>query len=439
MEFKIIILLSLILIPSLFANVAAFIEFKDVSNSTGLGHVGKSWGSNWGDFNADNWPDLWKSSHGTSPQLYINNQNGTFTDIAKSLGIDILMKNKDLHGASWADFDNDGDQDLIALTGAGRGLGKDPNFFLVNENGSFYNKALEFHLDNPFGRGRTPLWLDANNDGLLDLFFANSPRPDGRAPSSLFLQEKDRFIDTVSRNQFDIKKYVNAGQISDLTRDGKLDLVLLTSETQGVFTIENTTFSNVLNQIGIGNFWSRDMTISDFNGDLEPDIIFSGLKNTSTDVVLDGQKIKSHLSTENEKTSFSFSATDKLTFDVYPYVPKDMKIFIGSNGYISETNNFSLSPNDPTNWGTISSPSNTGLYVGYKTDQKIWEVTHYSKNSSDINLVITSKDKITNLDFPNKSVYVCLCVYMSVYVSVVHSRILCYTHTHTHTHIYFLH
>ena len=393
--------ISLVFIFSLFASVEGNIEFKEITNSVGLDYSGKTWGAYWGDFNGDDWPDLFTGNHG-SPKLYLNNKNGTFTDISKSLGLGILMTGNDPHGASWADFDNDGDEDLIVLTGANRGLGEGSNFFLVNKNNSFQNKAFEYKIDNPFGRGRTPLWFDANNDGLLDLFFANTPRPDGKSPSLLFIQEQNRFVDEGKYNQFNLGGYVNAGQISDLTRDGKLDLLFLTPITQGVFKINETVFSNVINEIGIDEFWSRDMTIADFNGDLEPDIIFSGLKNTNTDVVLDGKKINSYLKTENEKTSFSFSSSKNVNFDVYPFVPTDMKIFVGAGEKVPPSNTFSLSTNDSSNWGTVSLPSNSGLYIGYKTNQKIWEVTLYSKNSSEVNLQIQSENEITNFDFQKK-------------------------------------
>ena len=67
------------------------------------------------DFNGDGWPDLWVGNHNYKPSLYINQRKGSFVDIIDRVW-DADPK-ADTHGASWADFDNDGDQDLIELVG----------------------------------------------------------------------------------------------------------------------------------------------------------------------------------------------------------------------------------------------------------------------------------------------------------------------------------
>ena len=92
----------------------------------------------------------------------------------------------DMHGAAWADFDNDGDQDLFVEVGANYGMGEGANEFLVNTNGNLADKAVDYGLDYALGRGRTPLWLDWDNDGRLDILMSNEERPDGAAPTALF-------------------------------------------------------------------------------------------------------------------------------------------------------------------------------------------------------------------------------------------------------------
>ena len=46
-----------------------------------------------------------------------NNRDGTFTDIIDQMWNAFAFA--DTHGVAWADFDNDGDQDLITLCGVG--------------------------------------------------------------------------------------------------------------------------------------------------------------------------------------------------------------------------------------------------------------------------------------------------------------------------------
>ena len=52
----------------------------------------------------DRWPDLWVSNHQSSATVYVNNRDGTFTELS------IIDDMGDTHGAAWADFDNDGER-----------------------------------------------------------------------------------------------------------------------------------------------------------------------------------------------------------------------------------------------------------------------------------------------------------------------------------------
>lgn len=108
-----------------------------------------------------------------------------FEETTSAAGIDHVGTS---FGASWGDFDNDGDQDLLMVDGAQSGQGSDANEFLVNTNGVLEDRAVEFGLDYPFGGGRTPLWFDWNNDGRLDVFLANTLRFDGPGESTALTQ-----------------------------------------------------------------------------------------------------------------------------------------------------------------------------------------------------------------------------------------------------------
>ena len=87
--------------------------------------------------------------------------DGTFTDIIDEVWDANPLA--DTHGVAWADFDNDGDQDLIVLSGSGGGLSgvhnNHANHFYVNENGLLIERAAELGVDYPLLRGRTPLWF----------------------------------------------------------------------------------------------------------------------------------------------------------------------------------------------------------------------------------------------------------------------------------------
>jgi hypothetical protein len=113
-----------------------------------------------------------------------SNGRGGFTNRIDLISHEIA----DNHGAAWADFDNDGDQDLLIVRGAEKGNGSVPNRLLVNEGMSFTDRATAFGLEYPPGRGRSPLWVDWNNDGRLDVLIVNSNdrTTPPEAPSRLF-------------------------------------------------------------------------------------------------------------------------------------------------------------------------------------------------------------------------------------------------------------
>ena len=70
------------------------------------------------------------------------------------------------------------------------GCGK--NHLFINDKGKLWERAADFGLDHQ-GQGRSPLWFDADRDGLLDLLVANTRGSE--VTSNIFLQNKNhRFI-----------------------------------------------------------------------------------------------------------------------------------------------------------------------------------------------------------------------------------------------------
>ncbi len=85
--------------------------FRDVTSETGLNHNNQrfSFCCAWSDFNGDGWPDLYVVNDFGRKNLYRNNGNGTFTDIAKEAGVEDVGAGMSV---SCLDYDTDGLQDL---------------------------------------------------------------------------------------------------------------------------------------------------------------------------------------------------------------------------------------------------------------------------------------------------------------------------------------
>ncbi len=160
------------------------IKFEDVAQKAGLveplkGMIGHC--AAWGDVNGDGFPDLYfgtfagwakggEPSGGTSPnKLFLNKGDGTFEEVMDS-PVRVIGWNS---GAAFADFDNDGDLDLVVSHQAHKGkpYGKVNNFLFENDGkGNFTDVSKNSGLcfDTPF-LGRNTFVFDFDGDGLLDI------------------------------------------------------------------------------------------------------------------------------------------------------------------------------------------------------------------------------------------------------------------------------
>jgi tetratricopeptide (TPR) repeat protein len=85
--------------------------FRDVTAETDLNqnNTRYSFCCGWSDFNRNGWPDLYVVNDFGRKNLYRNNGNGTFTDIASQAGVDDVGAGM---GVCWFDYDNDGAEGL---------------------------------------------------------------------------------------------------------------------------------------------------------------------------------------------------------------------------------------------------------------------------------------------------------------------------------------
>lgn len=139
----------------------------------GLGDVvnGGNYGSIWIDFDNDGDQDLFiaKCRGGNSvaaiDELHRNNGDGTFTNIATTAGF------ADYHqswSAAWADFDNDGDMDV--MIGASSTTGGSHKLMRNNGNGTFTNVTAGSGYDTFTSLSQEHCAHDFNNDGFVDVF-----------------------------------------------------------------------------------------------------------------------------------------------------------------------------------------------------------------------------------------------------------------------------
>jgi len=232
-------------------------RFTDVTDEAGLDVRGTGMGAAWGDYDGDGDLDLVVTRFGTN-LLFRNEGNGRFTDVSDAAGLGGLAGF--WSGASWADYDRDGDLDLYVCgyvryrfdpKTAGQGtlqfrsvvpftlnpssFPPERNLLYRNDGGVFHEVAREAGVDNPTGRSLSASWADFDGDGWPDLYVAN----DVSDNAMLHNLGNGRFRD-ISQSAWvaDYRGAMGLG-IGDWDNDGDLDIFITHWLAQ-----ENALYSN---------------------------------------------------------------------------------------------------------------------------------------------------------------------------------------------------
>ena len=213
--------------PDTFASSYDIGRFTDVATGLKLDVNALSGGSVVEDFDGDGWSDILVSAWGLRDPMHFfrNLGNGKFEDQSSAAGLDGLTGGLNLMPA---DYDNDGDVDVLVLRGAWLGSeGRTPNSLLRNDGNGVFEDVTEESGLLSFHPTQTAVWLDFNNDGWLDLFIGNETIGRERHACELFQSNGDgTFTETARAAGINVRSFVKGTSAADFDNDGYMDLFI---------------------------------------------------------------------------------------------------------------------------------------------------------------------------------------------------------------------
>lgn len=202
------------------------------------------------DVDGDGQTDLYFVNQVGGNRLYKNLGNGKFRDITREAGVALAARIGVT--ASFADIDNDGDQDLFVTTV------REGNVLFENDGkGRFKDVSKAAGVDH-VGHSSGASFVDYDNDGLVDLYLCNVGRytNDNRRPDGAFVGLTDAFSGHLHPER---------------------------SETAILYrNLGRNRFRNVTAETGLGEAgWSGDASFADLNGDGFPDLFALNMQGSN--------------------------------------------------------------------------------------------------------------------------------------------------------------
>lgn len=245
--------------PQSFTKITTGIEVNDGGDSRAVV---------WIDYDGDGYLDLFVTngpSAGQNNFLYHNNGDGTFTKVA---GQPLVNDNGKSDGASWGDFNNDGNPDLCVVNWYGQS-----NFLYKNDGAGAFTFLSSSIVSTDGGFSETCSWGDYNNDGYLDLYVTNSDPPFN---NYLYRNNGSGDFVKVDTGIAVTEAFTSRGvNWIDYDNDGDQDLFITNESNQknnlyenhGNGYFEKITTGDIVNDLG--NSWSGSWGDIDNDGDMD--------------------------------------------------------------------------------------------------------------------------------------------------------------------------
>lgn len=364
------------------------------------------------DVDGNGLPDLFLNNHSKRAQsLYIQNELGLFSDIASTFA-------RDFHGAFWADFDGDGELELLQTVGGAYGIAKDEarfsNVLFEYSGGSLVFAPDALGLEMPLARARQVVPYDFDGDGVLDVFHGSLRRSDGFQSSTVLMGTDDgAYVSDPDALDADISRTwaIMPGRFED--GDGIQFLGWHGWSNIDYFSTSSDTSSSGLfgpSRVVEAGHRIDDLVVEDFNGDLISDAVFvSGASDTNDVTLASETDIRFQLRYDGAPSSsaedglwFEFETEGSFTLSLRKQTADGpAPVYIGGQSLAADSITMTLDPNDPSVLGRpaildTSSEGVIGVWLDPETGR--WRVELGGGDGFRIIGTIDSTDAITAME-----------------------------------------
>jgi len=233
----------------------------------------------WSDINQDGYLDMYIWRQMWNPNtLYLSNGNGTFSQVFKDVLTTTPANSESL---SWSDFDNDGDMDVFSSNHSFSGAQPqfNRNFCFINHGGTFsLMESTRILVQDTLGSAGAS-WGDYDNDGDLDLYVSTM-----RGTNHLYKNDgTGNFTQLTIDPEKAIDKGFLGSAWGDFDNDGDLDL-FVTSDQNNLNGTDMAHFNMLFQNNGDGSFTEiatshlkedggHSCTLLDYDNDGDLDIL----------------------------------------------------------------------------------------------------------------------------------------------------------------------
>jgi FG-GAP-like repeat/ASPIC and UnbV/PPIC-type PPIASE domain len=255
--------------PSAFESAEDVGRFRDVAPEAGLNSFSLAGGVIVDDLENNGRFDVVTSSFDVCAPMhyYHNNGDGTFTEQGAKAGLSEQLGGLEI---LQADYDNDGCTDILVLRGAWE-VAERKSLLRNNCDGTFTDVTAASGLAVPATSTQAGVWVDINNDGLVDLFIGNE-----NGPAQLFLNKGDGTFEDISQSAgIDRTMFTKGVTAADYDNDGYMDLYVSNFNGKNFLYHNNhdNTFTEVAEQAGVpGSGRGFAMWFFDYDNDGWPDL-----------------------------------------------------------------------------------------------------------------------------------------------------------------------